>query len=169
VTEAIEQYLPLRGPALTDHLFIYRHKPLSKDYVRGRLKAASKRLGFKVTPHMLRHTFGTQLVNAGADITTIQALLGHSRLNTTMIYARVHDKTVARDYYEAMAIIEKQSPANLNQEAGQQPHTNGHHPGVNGNAIKLLRLVAALEVESLTESQQAVVAELQQELLAVTG
>jgi hypothetical protein len=108
-------------------------------------------------------------VNAGADITTIQALLGHSRLNTTMTYARVHDKTVARDYYEAMAIIEKQSPANLNQETVQQPHTNGHHPGVNGNAMKLLRLVAALEVESLTESQQAVVAELQQELLSLAA
>ena len=84
VVEAIEQYLAVRGPALSDHLFIYRHKPLSKDYVRSRLKAAGKRLGFKVTPHMLRHTFGTQLVNAGANITTIQALLGHSRLNTTM-------------------------------------------------------------------------------------
>ncbi len=42
---------------------------------------------FKATPHMLRHTFGTQLVNAGAKITTIQALLGHERLNTTMVYA----------------------------------------------------------------------------------
>ena len=44
VTEAIEQYLEVRGPALTDHLFIYRHKPLSKDLVRGRLKAAGERL-----------------------------------------------------------------------------------------------------------------------------
>jgi site-specific recombinase XerD len=116
VTEAIEQYLPLRGPALTDHLFIYRHKPLSKDYVRDRLKAASKRLGFKVTPHMLRHTFGTQLVNAGADITTIQALLGHSRLNTTMTYTRVHDKTVMADYFRAMEEIEGGQTAVLEPE-----------------------------------------------------
>ena len=106
VVEAIEQYLAVRGPALTDHLFIYRHKPLSKDYVRSRLKTVGKRLGFKVTPHMLRHTFGTQLVNAGANITTIQALLGHSRLNTTMTYARVHDKTVITDYFRAMEQIE---------------------------------------------------------------
>lgn len=106
VIEAIEQYLEVRGPALTDHLFIYRHKPLSKDLVRDRVKAAGKRTGVKVTPHMLRHTFATQLVNAGAKITTIQALLGHVRLNTTMTYARVHDKTVMADYFRAMEQIE---------------------------------------------------------------
>jgi site-specific recombinase XerD len=115
VVEAIEQYLEVRGSALSDHLFIYRHKPLSKDLVRCRLKAASKRLGFKVTPHMLRHTFGTQLVNAGANITTIQALLGHSRLNTTMTYARVHDKTVMTDYLRAMEQIEGAQIATMEQ------------------------------------------------------
>ena len=106
VIAAIQGYLKVRGPALSDHLFIYRHKPLSKDLVRSRLKGASQRLGFKVTPHMLRHTFATQLVNAGAKITTIQALLGHKRLNTTMTYANVHAKTVAKEYYRAMALIE---------------------------------------------------------------
>ena len=105
-TETLQQYLEVRGPALTDHLFIYRHKPLSKDLVRNRIKAAGKRLGFKATPHMLRHTHATQLVNAGAKITTVQALLGHERLNTTMIYARVHDKTVIDDYFRAMEEIE---------------------------------------------------------------
>ncbi|MEM9774354.1 MAG: tyrosine-type recombinase/integrase [Chloroflexota bacterium] len=69
--EMLRDYLTVRDPALTDHVFIYRHKFLSKDLVRSRLRTASKRLGFKVTPHMLRHTFATQLVNAGADITTI--------------------------------------------------------------------------------------------------
>lgn len=106
VIEAIEQYLVVRGPALSDHLFIYRHKPLSKDLIRCRLKAAGERLGMKVTPHMLRHTFATQLLNAGAKVTTIQALWGHVRLNTTMTYARVHDQTVAQDYYAAMTLIE---------------------------------------------------------------
>ncbi|HRQ42668.1 MAG TPA: tyrosine-type recombinase/integrase [Chloroflexota bacterium] len=106
VIMAIEQYLAVRGPALSDHLFIYRHKPLSKDLIRCRLQAAGERTGIKVTPHMLRHTFATQLVNAGAKITTIQALLGHQRLNTTMTYARVHDQTVAQDYYQAMTLIE---------------------------------------------------------------
>ncbi|NJN55697.1 MAG: tyrosine-type recombinase/integrase [Anaerolineae bacterium] len=116
VTEAIQDYLAVRGPALTDHLFIYRHKPLSKDLVRCRIKAAGKRTGVKVTPHMLRHTFATQLVNAGAKITTIQALLGHVRLNTTMTYARVHDKTVVNDFLQAMAQIEGEQDAILEQK-----------------------------------------------------
>lgn len=106
VSETLQSYLEVRGPALSDHLFIYRHKPLSKDLIRCRIKAAGKRLGFKATPHMLRHTFGTQLVNAGAQITTVQALLGHERLNTTMVYAHVHDKTVIADYLRAMEQIE---------------------------------------------------------------
>jgi len=89
-------------------VFLYRHRQLSKDIVRCRMKAAGKRTGVKVTPHMLRHTFGTQLVNAACPITTIQSLLGHRRLNSTMVYARVHDQTVADDYYAAMDIIEGQ-------------------------------------------------------------
>ena len=40
-------------------------------------------------------------------MTTIQKLLGHQRLNSTMIYARVHDRTVAEDYYAAMDVVEK--------------------------------------------------------------
>lgn len=106
VARAIQDYLTVRGPALTDHVFIYRHKFLSKDLVRSRLRGAGKRLGFKVTPHMLRHTFATQLVNAGADIVTIQALMGHKRLNTTMTYAHVHDETVANEYFRVMEEIE---------------------------------------------------------------
>ena len=104
--ETLKQYLRFEVPAITDHLFIYRHKQLSKDLVRSRMKTASKRLGFKVTPHMLRHTFATQLVNAGAKVTTIQSLLGHQRLNTTMTYARVHDQVVMADYFQAMEQIE---------------------------------------------------------------
>ena len=115
VIESLQDYLAARGPALTDHLFIYRHKPLAKDLIRDRLKAAGMRAGVKVTPHMLRHTFATQLINAGAKITTIQALLGHKRLNTTMVYARVHDQTVMEDYFRAMEEIEGERSAWLNR------------------------------------------------------
>jgi hypothetical protein len=55
----------------------------------------------------LRHTCATQLLNAGCHITTIQKLLGHRQLGTTMIYARVHDHTASQDYYTAMSRIEK--------------------------------------------------------------
>jgi integrase len=60
VVATLRAYLAVRGPALSDHLFIYRHKPLSKDCMRSRLRGVGMRLGFKVTPHMLRHTFAGQ-------------------------------------------------------------------------------------------------------------
>jgi hypothetical protein len=59
-----------------------------------------------VYPHKLRHTAATQLLNAGCRITSIQQLLGHRRLNSTLTYARVYDQTAADDYYAAMAHIE---------------------------------------------------------------
>lgn len=145
VTKTLQQYLEVRGPALTDHLFIYRHKPLSKDLVRDRMKAAGKRTGVKVTPHMLRHTFATQLVNAGAKITTIQALLGHVRLNTTMTYARVHDQTVMEDYFRAMEEIE-----------GEQDTVFPQKPATE----KAVALLDKLGQDGLSEQQQQILAEL---------
>ncbi len=145
VSEALQHYLAVRGPALTEHLFIYRHKPLSKDLIRGRLKAAGERLGFKVTPHMLRHTFGTQLLNAGAQITTIQALLGHERLNTTMIYAQVHDQTVMEDYLQAMEQIEGTQEGMLNPEPTPR---------------NILTLLDSLEQTGVNDAQQQIVEQL---------
>jgi site-specific recombinase XerC len=55
----------------------------------------------------LRHTCATQLLNAGCRITSIQAFLGHKKLNTTMIYARAHDQSVADDYFTAMQRVEQ--------------------------------------------------------------
>lgn len=106
-TRALQAYLDLRGLGSADHVFLYRNAPLCKDLVRDRLHAAGARAGVKVSPHRLRHTFATQLVNAGCKITTIQQLLGHQRINSTLIYARVHDRTVAEDYYAAMEIVEQ--------------------------------------------------------------
>ena len=61
-----------------------------------------------VSPHRLRHTLATRLLNAGMEITSIQKLLGHDNLNTTMIYAQVLDRTLETDYRVAMSKIEAQ-------------------------------------------------------------
>jgi site-specific recombinase XerD len=104
---ALREYLTMRGPGPTEHVFLYRNQPLSKDLVSAHLKAAGECVGVKVYPHRLRHTAATQLLNAGCRVTSIQKFLGHKELSTTMIYARVHDQTVADDYYAAMQQIEK--------------------------------------------------------------
>ena len=105
--QAVNEYLPVRGMGPTDHVFLYRNQALSKDLIHGRLQLAGNRVGVKVTAHQLRHTCATQLLNAGCRVTSIQKFLGHKKLNSTMIYARVHDQTVAEDYYAAMGSVER--------------------------------------------------------------
>lgn len=158
---ALNAYLAARGDGASDHVFLFRHRPLCKDFIRGRFKAAGARVGVKVTPHQLRHTFATQLLNAGCRITTIQALLGHCHLNTTMTYARVHDRTVADDYLRAMAVIEEQMEAKTEQPGPPIIEESSLNQG------RLLALVEALAENTLDDDQRQLVATLHSEILAL--
>lgn len=100
---AIQAYLAMRGNASSGPLFVYRHAKLKKDRLQRHLKTTGERVGIKVHCHRLRHTFASQLLNAGCRITSIQHMLGHTMLNTTMIYARAYDETIANDYFRAIA------------------------------------------------------------------
>jgi integrase len=106
---ALQSYLAVRGPAesLPEQVFVYRHQPFSKTYCMERLQTYGKRCGVRITPHQLRHSCATLLLNAGAPVLTVQTILGHKRLDTTLGYARLYDGTVAADYYQAMLSIER--------------------------------------------------------------
>lgn len=102
----LRAYLSVRGPAETDHLFIFQQRQIQPSLVRYRLRRHGEKAGGDVSPHRLRHTLATRLVNVGMDIVSIQRLLGHEKLTTTMIYARVHDATVERDFRQAIGRLE---------------------------------------------------------------
>lgn len=125
VVAALKAFMAVRGQGFSEHVFLFRNRALRKDLVRDRIKAAGRRIGVKVTPHRLRHTCATQLLNAGCRVTSIQRFLGHKTLDATMIYARVHNHTVAEDYFSAMERIEKRLGLLTDPEPAGKPLENG--------------------------------------------
>ena len=67
-------------------------KKYSKKSVQKILEVAGKNMGVRITPHMLRHSFATHLVESGIDISYVQKLLGHSDVSTTGVYIHVAKK-----------------------------------------------------------------------------
>ena len=97
------QYLPIRQAAQpdSDALFVTaRGARLTDRAVRrilaGRLKEIA--LGKRVTPHTLRHSFATHLLQRGADLRSIQELLGHASLSTTQRYTHLNTRQILETY-----------------------------------------------------------------------
>jgi len=82
-----------------------RGRPLSVRGIQKRIEYYARKSSLDVSCHWLRHTMATQLLNADADLVTIQDLLGHSRVTTTQRYCRVANLKVQRDYYKAMEVV----------------------------------------------------------------
>jgi site-specific recombinase XerD len=82
-----------------------RGKPLSVRGIQKRIEYYARKSSLNVSCHRLRHTMATQLLNADADLATIQDLLGHGQITTTQRYCRVANLKVQRDYYKAIKVV----------------------------------------------------------------
>jgi integrase/recombinase XerD len=155
-----ERLLPLGGPALTaieeyldnsrsqlarsaiqhaDALFLnHRGKRLTRQGFWLILKGYAEKLGFDdLTPHTLRHSFATHMLNNGAELREVQTLLGHASLSTTQIYTQLNANSAAQTREQHSPQANEQNPSGALSVNGQHP-ANGQRPA-HGNGMPLRR------------------------------
>ena len=143
------------GPTDSNHVFVFRHRPLGSTFCYDRLRSYGRRCGVWASPHQLRHSCATLLLNAGTPVLTVQTILGHKYIDTTLGYARLYDGTLTADYYRAMIEIEgrlelSEDTANLRPDSGE-----------------LLALIDTLHTGKLSEVQRKTIQTLRAAILTL--
>jgi len=112
--DALVAYLKIRSSLRVKKVFLvekgnFKGQPISVRGIQKRMEYYAKKIGLKVSCHRLRHTFATDLLNAEAEIETIQDLLGHNWITTTQRYCKVSNLKIQKDYFKAMRNVLQRS------------------------------------------------------------
>lgn len=112
--EALVDYLKVRPASRAKKVFLvekgtYRGRPLSVRGIQKRMEYYVKKTGIKMSCHNLRHTWADQMLNADAELETVQDLLGHSWITTTQRYCRLSNQKVKADYFRTMEVAMKKT------------------------------------------------------------
>jgi site-specific recombinase XerD len=119
--DALVAYLKIRSHYRVKKVFLvekgtYKGQPISVRGIQKRIEYYAKKTVLKVSCHRLRHTMATQLLNAEAEVETIQDLLGHNWITTTQRYCKVSNLKVQRDYFKAMRnVLQRSEQPSFNQ------------------------------------------------------
>jgi integrase/recombinase XerC len=105
VKELIDDYLNLNPKKI--FLFESNDKRLSENSLRYTVNKVFKRVGLKVSPHQLRHSYATELLNHNASISDVSELLGHSSMSTTQIYTKLGSVLKQQNYNKAHPLSSK--------------------------------------------------------------
>ncbi|MBM9515288.1 tyrosine-type recombinase/integrase [Desulfogranum marinum] len=108
--QALKQWLRTRDKTRRYLFYGRSDKPLTYASAWNAMRKTLKRadlLDKGYSPHSLRHTFATDMINAGMHVEVLQQILGHQDIEMTLRYARLSDQRKEEDYYRAMAVIQR--------------------------------------------------------------
>ncbi len=115
---SLENWLKVRAEHTNLYLFTtprtaQKNMPMALNIIQNSFHVYRQQAGISAekgyTPHSFRHTYATQLINAGIPITSLKELMGHRCISDTMRYVKVYSKTVRDQYFRAMSQIESKS------------------------------------------------------------
>jgi site-specific recombinase XerD len=104
--DAVRTHLENSTEKITSYVFETNGHAMLPHIIQRRLKMYGKRCGVQVSPHRLRHTFASQMLNVGMPITSLQRYMGHTQLDTTLNYAGVSDPVLRKEYNQAIRKVD---------------------------------------------------------------